>query len=232
MNPRPFLERLNAAIEGIIYAAKTQRSVRLQFLAAFVVLLVSLFLPLTRTELLFLFFTIILVIFAELVNTSVEQVVNLFSPSPHPLAKAAKDVAAGAVFIACFGALVMAYFIIFPALSPFLTRWILITKHSSEYLTFAALTAVIVLVVVLKAVFGRGTPLYGGMPSGHAALAFALGTALTVLTENPLVMLLSFFLALLVSTSRLLHGIHTKLEVALGAILGTLVTALMFQVFR
>lgn len=231
MNPRPFLERLNAAVEGIIYAIKTQRSVRLQFLIAFAVLLISLFLPLSRIELLLVFFAVTLVIFAEIVNTAVELAVDIFSSSLHPLAKAAKDVAAGGVLVACLGALVIAYFILLPPLNPFLREGILIAKRSSKYLTFAALMGVILLVIILKVVPGRSSFHSKGMPSGYAALAFAICTALTFLTESPLVMLLSFVLALLFSTKSLIYGFHTRLGVVLGALLGTLVTTLAFQVF-
>ncbi|MFN3476789.1 MAG: phosphatase PAP2 family protein, partial [Candidatus Methylomirabilales bacterium] len=127
---------------------------------------------------------------------------------------------------------VVAYFTIFGALTPSLGRLILKAKRSSPFLAFVAITLVIVVTIILKARLGRGTPLKGGMPSGHAALAFSLATTITFLAESPLVFLLSFILAALVSQSRFLLRIHTPLEVTLGGILGTAVAMLLFSLFR
>ena len=229
--PKGWLERLNCAIDGIILATRTQRSLRSHFLAAFVVLLITLFVKLPRADLLILIFTIILVIWAELFNTALECVVDLVADQYHPLAKSAKDMAAGGVLIVSFGAAVIAYFTLFAALRPSLSRFILFLKHPPEHLAFVSLALVIVTVIVLKASLGKGSPLHGGMPSGHAAVAFALSTILTFVTESPLVMVLAFLLASLVSQSRLIHGIHSRLEVLLGALLGILVVIAIFEIF-
>jgi diacylglycerol kinase (ATP) len=232
MNPsKTWLKRLNFAIDGILLAARTQKSLRFQFLAAFAVLLITLFLKLPRTDLLILIFTIILVIWAELFNTALEFVVDLLADQYHPLAKAAKDVAAGGVLIVSFGAVIIAYFTLFETLHPSLRHFIIFLKHPPQHLAFASLTLVIIAVIILKAFLGKGTPLHGGMPSGHAAVAFALSTILTLVSENPLVMVLAFILASLVSQSRLIHGIHTRLEVLFGALLGFLMVITIFQVF-
>jgi len=232
MNPaKAWRERLNCAIEGILLATRTQRSLRFHFLAAFAVLLITLFVKLPRADLLILIFTIILVIWAELFNTALEFVVDLLADRYHPLAKSAKDVAAGGVLIVSFGALVIAYITLFPALKPSLTRFILFLKHPPQHLAFVSLALVIIAVIVLKASLGKGSPLYGGMPSGHAALAFALSTILTFVTESPLVMVLAFLLASLVSQSRLIHGIHSRPEVLLGAFLGILIVIGIFGIF-
>jgi diacylglycerol kinase (ATP) len=229
--PKNWLERLNCAIEGILLATRTQKSLRFHFLAAFGVLLVTLFVRLPRADLLILIFTIILVIWAELFNTALEFVTDLLEDRYHPLAKSAKDVAAGGVLIVSFGAVVIAYFTLFAALTPSLKRFILFLKHPPQHLAFISLALVTIAVIVLKATLGRGTPLHGGMPSGHAAVAFALSTILAFITENPLVMVLSFLLASLVSQSRLIHGIHTRLEVTFGALLGILIVMAVFQAF-
>lgn len=228
---KSWLERLNCAIEGILLATRTQRSLRFHFLAAFLVLLITLFVKLPRTDLLILIFTIILVIWAELFNTAIEFMVDLLADRYHPLARSAKDVAAGGVLIVSFGAAVIAYFTLFAALRPPLNRFILLLKHPPQHLAFVSLALVIIAVVVLKASLGKGMPLHGGMPSGHAAVAFALSTILTFITESPLVMVLAFLLACLVSQSRLIHGIHSRVEVLLGALLGVLVVITIFEIF-
>jgi len=232
MNPsKSWQERLNCAIDGIILATRTQRSLRFHFLAAFVLLLITLFVKLPRADLLILIFTVILVIWAELFNTALEFLVDLLADSYHPLARSAKDVAAGGVLIVSFGAAVIAYFTLFAALNPSLSRFILFLKHPPQHLAFVSLSLVIITVIVLKASLGKGTPLYGGMPSGHAAVAFALSTILTFITESPMVMVLAFILASLVSQSRLIHGIHSRLEVLLGALLGIVMVIAVFEIF-
>ena len=94
---------------------------------------------------------------------------------------------------------------------------------------------VILAVVALKASRGTGTPLSGGLPSGHAALAFAAWTAMTfVVAGQPqgiLVSFLAFIMAVLVAQTRVETGIHSLLEVVLGALLGIGVTTVIFQLW-
>jgi diacylglycerol kinase (ATP) len=82
---------------------------------------------------------------------------------------------------------------------------------------------------------GRGTPLRGGLPSGHAAVAFAGWMAVTlVLEDSPrrfLISSVTFIMALLVAQTRVETGVHSASEVASGAVLGALVTLFLFQVF-
>jgi len=94
---------------------------------------------------------------------------------------------------------------------------------------------VILLVIGTKAFFGSGTPMRGGLPSGHAAVAFGGWTAITFVTESfrnqVLVSTLGLIMAMLVAQSRVEAGIHTTLEVVYGGVLGALVTAAIFQFF-
>jgi diacylglycerol kinase (ATP) len=80
-------------------------------------------------------------------------------------------------------------------------------------------------------VTGKGTFLRGGLPSGHAAAAFGLWTAVSLLSRNPLIAVITFVLALTIAVSRIRMGIHSFLEVAAGAFLGVSVTAFCFWIF-
>ena len=87
--------------------------------------------------------------------------------------------------------------------------------------------------IASKALTGRGTPLSGGLPSGHAALAFGGFTALAFIVdedERVVVSFVALIMALLVAQTRVESGIHTTSEVVLGAVIGTLVTMILFQV--
>ncbi len=83
----------------------------------------------------------------------------------------------------------------------------------------------------LKAFFGKGEPLRGGMPSGHAAVSFSIWTAVFYLTGSVPIVILTFLLAVLVSWSRWSSGIHRPIEVIAGAMLGAGVTFLFFRLF-
>ena len=102
-----YTDSINFALEGILYAAKSQRHMRNHFLAALVILAAVLFLDVSSLEFILLVISVSFVLFAELMNTAVELCVDIVSPGYHPLAKHAKDVAAGAVLIAAIGAAVM-----------------------------------------------------------------------------------------------------------------------------
>ena len=92
---------------------------------------------------------------------------------------------------------------------------------------------VILIVIGTKAWTGRGTPLRGGLPSGHAALAFAGWMAATLVVGDDhrfLISSLTFIMALLVAQTRVESGVHSALEVLYGGALGALVTLVLFQV--
>ncbi len=109
-----------------------------------------------------------------------------------------------------------------------------LSKAPAE-LTLVALVLTVTLVIALKALGGRGSPLRGGWPSGHSAVAFAGWMAVTIVVEDTehffLVSSLVFIMALLVAQTRVESGIHSTLEVISGGVLGALVTLAVFQVF-
>jgi diacylglycerol kinase (ATP) len=99
-------------------------------------------------------------------------------------------------------------------------------------LTLATLVLVILLVIVTKAWTGRGTPLRGGLPSGHAAIAFSAWIAVTFLVGDEhrfIVSSLTLIMALLVAQTRLESGVHSFSEVVYGGAVGALVTLAIFQ---
>ena len=201
------------------------------FFIAAIAFFLGLFLDISRIEFIILSLSITLVLFAEMINTAIEETINLIHEEYHPLAKIIKDAAAGGVLIASFGAVVIGYWLLSKPLFTYVETGITTVKHSSEYVTIISLVVVVLLVVLMKSHFGKGTPLYGGMPSGHAAVSFALWTSVTLITVDPFISILCFILAVMVSHSRLLLGIHRAREVFLGGLLGFLTTLLFFQIF-
>jgi len=205
---------------------------RTHFIAALVVLLAALFLRVQPVEFALLALSILFVLFAEMINTAVEAVVDLVSPGFHPLAKIAKDTAAGAVLIAACGAGIMGYLILSKYIMPPYGKALAMFGTQSDLGTVVAVLVVTIVVIMIKSLSGTGTPLHGGAPSGHAAVAFSIATAVSLNTANPLISLLSFALALMVSHSRLLMRIHSMREVVLGSLVGAGITIIVLLAFK
>ncbi|HHV45668.1 MAG TPA: phosphatase PAP2 family protein [Tissierellia bacterium] len=226
------IESFNYAVNGIISALKTERNLKVHFTAAAIVVVISLFFDFTRTELLLLVFTITFVLMAELFNTAIERIVDLIMEDYHPLARMAKDIAAGAVLISAVNAIIVGYLLFFDRLIPFTDLVLHKIRNSPIYLTFIAIVLVILLTIFAKAMFykGKGTPFQGGTVSGHTAVSFCIATIVSFIADNMLVSTLSFIMAILVGESRIEGRIHTLFEVIMGALLGIFVGILIFQV--
>ena len=231
MKSRNLMDSFNYAFQGILYAIKTQRNMQIHVAASVLVLLTSLFFRLTRLELLLLFLTITLVLVSEMINTAIEAAIDLMTDKYSIFAKIAKNVAAGAVLLSAINAVAVAYLLFFSHLNPITGQVIETVRQSDVHITFIAVMVVIFATIAAKAFFGRGTPMSGGMPSGHAALAFAIATSITFIAHHVLVASLAFLMALLVSQSRVEARIHNLFEVTAGALLGILITTLLFQLF-
>jgi len=232
MRIKKLIDSFNYAIEGIINSIQTQKNMRIHLVIAIIVLSASLFFDLSKSELLILFISITLVLVLEMINTAIEAVIDMLVDYYHPLARIAKNTAAGAVLIGALNSVLVGYFLFFDNLKPGAEMIIIKIKQSPAYITIITLAIIMLLVVGIKAYFGKGTPLKGGMPSGHSALAFSFATIITLLTVDALIATLSYLMALLVVHTRLEAKVHSVLETVIGGILGTLVTILIFQIFQ
>jgi diacylglycerol kinase len=112
LNPNKFIKSVPHAFRGILTLIKSENNFRIHLLAVVVVIVVGLQMDLTEGEWLALILTMGGVLALEAVNTAIEAVVDLVSPEFHPLAKKAKDIAAGAVLLFVFAALAVAFLII------------------------------------------------------------------------------------------------------------------------
>ena len=108
MNRRNFIGSLGDAIQGLLYAFRKERNMRVHFIAAALAIAASLCLKIEKIELLFVLAAIFIVFIAELFNTALERVVDLSTEEYHPLARIVKIVGAGAVLAAVVFALLVA----------------------------------------------------------------------------------------------------------------------------
>lgn len=232
MKLKKIVDSFNYAIDGIIYTVRTQRNMKIHMCVTLLVLILCLFFDISKIEMLILAITISMVIGAELFNTAIEAVIDMNTNYYHPLAKIAKNVAAGAVVVTALNAVLVGYIIFWDKLSNL--SYILLNKikESEPHTIFILLVIVSIATIIAKAIFGEGTPLKGGMPSGHSALAFSIATAISFITEEPICMMLSFLMAFITAQSRVDAEVHSLFEVIVGAIFGMLITILIFTIFR
>ena len=227
------LQSFNFAFEGIIHVLRTQRNMRIHFAISIAVLIAALAVGVRRLELVALLMAISLVLIAEMVNTALEAGIDVATTSFDPLAKLAKDIAAGAVLIATVNAVAVGYLVFVERIRDPSTRVLDRIHEGPAELTLIALVLTTALVIAAKAYTGRGRPLRGGLPSGHAAVAFGGWMAITMVAADfqhrVLISTLAFLMAFLVAQTRVESGIHSTTEVAFGGLLGTLVTLLLFQ---
>lgn len=223
------------AFEGIVWVLRTQRNMQIHAGAAVVALTAGLLLDFTRLEMAVMIGAISLVLVAEMINTAVEAAIDAVVETYHPLVKTAKDVAAGAVLVATVNALAVAYFVFYEHLADPSRDLLVGVRRSPTHLVVVVLIVTVIAVIAIKAYTGRGTPLRGGLPSGHAAAAFAGWAAITIIAEPlrhaALVSTVAFLMALLVAQSRVEAGIHSMVEVVAGAVLGAGLALIIFQLW-
>ncbi len=221
------------AWQGLLFVLGTQRHMRVHFTIIGLVLVAAWGLSVSTGELLHLLLAMALVVITEVLNTSVEVMVDLLVDTYHSQAKGAKDVAAGAVLIASLYAVavaavvflrnerLLAIFHKLPNLSP--------PPHVGPIQLVIIGTIILTLIITgLKKGTKRGSLWRGGIISGHTAIGFLIATSIIILTRDIAVTALALALALLVSQSRMQARIHSPAEVVIGAVVGTAVAAVIF----
>lgn len=226
-----FLDAWKNAINGIIYAVTTQSNVKKQLVIAVIVVVISLFFQLSKAEFLIFMFTIVLIIFAEMVNTAIETVVDLYTDLYHPKAKIAKDVAAGGVVITTINAIIVAYFLFFDKVSNIGLQFLTNIVNSPIHLAFAAI--IITIIGILSLIAMATTDKYkmvnkNFIPSGHAALAFAANTIIWLVTNNIVILTLSLVMAILVAESRIESRAHKTSEVIFSSCVGMIIVLIIY----
>jgi diacylglycerol kinase (ATP) len=233
MASRDLTGPFKVAFSGIIHTFRTQRHMRIHLYVTLIVVLGALVLNLRMREILVLLFMITFVLVAEMFNSAIEATVDLVSPRYHPLAKFAKDIAAGAVLVTTIMAIIVGCMI---AIGD--QQWerirISLTAESIGAPVWIRILAgvflVFVSVVIGKGLGARGQVLQGGLVSGHSALGFFFATSVFFLTDNVTVSAIAILLAVLVAQSRWEAKIHSVFELTLGATVGVILGVLLFGI--
>lgn len=225
------LKSFNHAIEGLYYILRTQQNFRIHFLIAILVVLMGMYFGIDKGEFMILSVLIFFVLITEVFNTCIELLTDMISETYHPIAKIVKDVSAGAVLLASFVAMVIGYIIFYNHLDTRIELGINYIVGMPSHITFIVFILAVTLSIMIKLLLHRGRPLLGGMPSVHSAVAFAMWGAIIFVSKSRLLVAVGFLLALMVAQSRVAAKIHSIYEVVSGAILGILLSILLFKLY-
>lgn len=229
--PKKGLSGFKFAQEGILHCFRTQAHMRFHFYILIAIMLSGLFLNLNNRDMLVLVFAVTLVIAAEMFNTAIEAVVDMITESYNPVAKLAKDVAAGAVLICAANAVIAGVLIFFgqDKISQ-IQKQMGTNQPDVTRVVVVSIIALALIVVVSKLLSNTGTPWHGGVVSGHSAIGFMLAMTIFFTANNSVVSFLAILLAILVAQSRVEAGVHSIQEVILGAVLAILLTSTVYWV--
>ncbi|MCL5019126.1 MAG: diacylglycerol kinase family protein [Patescibacteria group bacterium] len=113
-NNKSIIISFKVAFEGIYYALKYNRNIRIHFIAAFLVIIASIYFKVNAFEMGILGIMILLVICTEMINTAIEEMVNLLVNEHRQEAKIAKDVSAGMVLLTVMGSVIVGVLVFTP----------------------------------------------------------------------------------------------------------------------
>ena len=118
MNPKQECKKLinsfKYALQGFASSFRTERNMKIHVVATILVIILGIYLKLNLIEWSIITIAIVIVISAELFNTAIETIVDMFSPQKNEKAKLAKDISAGAVLILAIGSAIVGFMIFFP----------------------------------------------------------------------------------------------------------------------
>ncbi|MBQ8043307.1 MAG: diacylglycerol kinase [Clostridia bacterium] len=228
---KTFFSATKNALNGIIHAFKTEKNLRNDYIIGALVLFVSLFFDFTRTELICLVLTIGFVIFAEMINSTVEYIVNLVKTEYDLNAKAAKDIAAGGVLIASIISVIVAYLLFIDKIRQASTALLTTVLSSKVHMLVTILFVVTILVVILKGIFSKDKDnnYVKAFPSARVTVSFSLSTYLFVITKNLIVGGVALALSIMVSSIKRENDKTTMIQIILSALIGILLVVSVYQ---
>lgn len=112
--PKLLLKSFHYAFEGVRFAVVHNQNMRIHITVAVLIMLASVLFDVNPFEMGILGVMILLVIAAEMINTAIEEMVNLITKEHREEAKIAKDVSAGMVLVTTLGSVIVGVLIFIP----------------------------------------------------------------------------------------------------------------------
>ncbi len=230
MKNKTMFSAMRYAINGIIRAFKTERNLRIHYMTGLCVFLLSLFFDFTKAEFATLCLTVGFVIFAEMVNTAVESVVDLLTDVYNPHAKIAKDVAAGAVLISAATSVVVAYFLFIDKLTNATTVLLDSIINSPTHILVTMLFIVGMSVVILKGIYTEKNKRFTkSFPSFKIAISCAMAMYSWIISKSEIVGTIAFILCFFIAQTKMERRSTTIIQIILSGLLGVLICIIVFQ---
>lgn len=226
---KSFFIAMGHALDGIIRAFKTERNLRIDYFIGLIVLILSLFFNFTKTEFACLCLTIGFVIFSEMINSTVEYIVDLITDKYDDRAKAAKDIAAGGVLISSTVAVVVAYFLFMDKLKYATTSVLTSILQSRSHMFFTIAFAIILLTVILKGIFGKHYKYSKAFPSARVTLAFGSTMYLYLMTKSLFVAGVALLLSVMICQLKNEEDKSNIYHLVFSAALGIIVVLAIYQ---
>ncbi len=227
---KTFFIAMGHALDGIIRAFKTERNLRIDYIIGLFVLVLSLFFNFTKTEFACICLTIGFVIFSEMINSTVEYIVDLMTDKYDDRAKAAKDIAAGGVLISSIVAVAVAYFLFMDKLKYATTSVLTSILESKTHIFFTIIFAITLLIIILKGIFGKHYKYSKAFPSARIAFSFGATMYLYLITKSLLVSGVSLLLSLIICQLKSDEDKAGIYHIIFSAALGILVVLVIYQI--
>lgn len=224
-----FATALHHSVDGVIRAFKTERNLRIDYLIAVLVLIAGVIFGLDKVEFICLCLTVGFVIFSEMMNSVSEYIVDLVTDKYDDRAKAAKDIAAGGVLISSTISIIVAYFLFADKLKDATTSVITSIYSSNAHIMFTIIFMIVVFVVILKGLLGKGDDYSHTGPSLKIALAFGLSTYACIITRSYLVGFVCGVLSFMIFGMKVTNTKAKKINMVYSAILGIIVVLLVYE---
>ncbi|WBW95769.1 diacylglycerol kinase [Oceanirhabdus sp. W0125-5] len=227
MKSRNLLESFNYAIKGIRWAFMNERNFKVHTVVSILVIILGIVFQISKVEFLITLLCIGMVLGGELINTAIEKLCDGITGEFKVYIKAAKDIAAGGVLITALISGIIGIIIFGNAILKHEKLSLEKLVGNQLYIITLIIVSLVIIIIILKICIGRGTPMQGGMPSGHSAIAFTIATIISLYSGAISVIILSYLLAIIVAECRVESGIHSIVEVSVGGILGILITIII-----
>lgn len=221
------VDAVKNATNGILEATKTEKNLKREFIIALVVLLLGIVFKLEKIELIAVMLSIGFVMVTELINTAIEETVDMVTQKYNQKAKKAKDVAAGAVVTSTFFAFIVGYLVFIEKVRIY---GITLKKQEIEYqyLTLITVSTILILIILFKVI----PKIFAGIHvSGQAIFVTAITIFTGIRVKDANISSIVLALSGMVLLSRMKKTENGRKEVLLGVVLGAVSMVIMLAAY-
>lgn len=227
-----YLDALKNAGKGFLTAAQEERNIRVQFVLVILALILGILFKLSKIEIILTILAMFFVVFAEMINTAIEAIVDLHTDKFHPKAKIAKDVGAGAVILSVLNSVIIAYFVFFEKIATYGLKYLTIWTIANPIVYFAILIIVTLILIIVFELLSKKITKNKFVPSGQAMIASTIFMAIWSQTKNTIIITSALIFVMLVCLNVIGNKKKTIWEVTVGATLGLIIAIIVYTIIK